>query len=170
LQSLAYRIWKIAIPILYIGGLCGFTVWQIGFDLEDTDSKIAIGSMLGGFLLSYGITEVVERTWDPEVRHWFKDQVMIYSVSPRILGINPLYIYFAGTNVLLMDNHAIEAQRSSLHRAMILSSWGGYGLAMARELRSTITNRKGDPSSRFPLMLVMNAATTAKFCIEGKVP
>jgi hypothetical protein len=168
--STAYRIWKVATPVIFISGLIGFTIWQDGFALKDQDSKIAISSMLGGFLSSYGIARCVDRIWDPAHRNRLKDRAFVFFfASPRILGINPLYLYFAGTNALSMDNHAIAAQQSPLHRITIIASWFFYGSAMGRELYATSVDRMGSAPIKYPLMCFLNAATTMRFVIAGKV-
>ncbi|PIS06504.1 MAG: hypothetical protein COT80_00360 [Candidatus Buchananbacteria bacterium CG10_big_fil_rev_8_21_14_0_10_33_19] len=170
IPGVAYRIWKVATPVLAVSGLIGFVIWQEGFSLEYLDSKIALGSMLGGFLSSYSLAKVADKKWDPSARHLLKDKlILFFAADSRILGVDPLYLYLAGTNALSMNNHAIEAQKSPFRRVAIISSWVAYGLSMGREFYVTSNHRIGSAPTKFPLMALVNGAITAKLNISGKI-
>jgi len=169
--AVAYRAWKVAAPVIAVSGLIGFVVWQEGFSLDDLDSKISLGSMLGGFLSSYSLAKFADKTWNPGVRHLLKDKLFLFfNADSRLLGVDPLYLYLAGTNALSMNNHAIEAQRSPFRRVAIISSWAAYGLSMGREFFVTSSDRIGSAPTKFPLMALVNGAITAKLSISGKIP
>lgn len=168
-KYVAYKVWRMAAPILAIGGLVAFTVWQDCYVLPDQNSKTSLGSMLGGFLGFFTLSNVVDWTFDEDKRHWLRDKLMKHLlVTPRILGINPLYYYFVGTNALAMDNSAIENGESSFRMAVIVTSWTAYGASMALELQRTWGMRRGALFS-FPMMVVVNAAMTMKLNLQGLI-
>jgi hypothetical protein len=169
-KSLAERIFKYAVPLISVAGMVGFTIWQEKFVLNSEDSKSALGAMLGGFLASYGVSKVVDYIWKRDERDWKRDRAMVALwASSRILGINPLFIYYAGTNALRMQGSAIDAQSSS-HKVMNFLSWIAYGAAMGRELMITSADRVGNLLMKCPQLFLINGCITAKLSATGVDP
>jgi len=170
LRHVAYRVWEVATPVIYTGGLIGFVVWQVGYELDDENSKIALKTMLGSFIGTLGLCKVSDWTWDPDRRGVVRDKLLTFLyASPRVGGINPLYVYLAGTNALALNNHSIEAQESKIHVATIITAWAAQGFSAARELWLTSDRRIGSDLIDFPLMLVGNGFLTTKLYISGVI-
>lgn len=158
----AYRVFRYAVPLLSVCGMIGFTIWQVGWKLKTRDSKIALGMTLAGSLSSYYLSRKLDHAWDPNKRHWLIDKLM-YALwaSPRVLGINPLFIYYAVTNALEMDGHTIGATgESPYHVAAVILAWIAYGISMGRELYITESERVGNPQLKRPSLLYINGAIT----------
>ena len=164
----AYRIWGVATPILISSGLIWFVAKQTCCVLNDKNSKIALGTMLGSFLGTFGLCKVADWTWDPDRRGLLRDKLMGFLfASPRVFGINPLFIYLAGVNALAMNNHSIEAQENKFHLATIIVSWGAQGFSAARELWITMDTRVGSALIDAPWLVLGNAVLTTKLYITG---
>lgn len=164
----AYRIWKYSVPLIAMAGIIGFTLWQEIAVLPGVDPKVALGAMLGGYLVGTGGCHAIDSSWDPKKRHWAKDSLMT-SVwfSPRILGIDPLFIYYAMTNALKMDGAAVESQQSPFHTAAIIIGWIAYGMRMGHEVFIGASDRIGSPQRKFPKMAVINGTITTEIYIRG---
>ncbi len=170
-RHLAYRIGHYAVPVLSVGGLIGFTVWQEGFELNRPESRIELGTMLAGFLGTYSVGKWADETWNSDQAPSFKRTVMerIW-YSFRLLGMNPLFVYYAGTNSLRMDSNATDGLKNPYYAATVIAAWAAYGASMARELVVTSSNRLGTAQLKFPRMLFINAATTTALSLRGINP
>ncbi|MBX7067036.1 MAG: hypothetical protein K1X28_07385 [Parachlamydiales bacterium] len=169
LKYQAYRIWKYSVPLIAMAGIAGFTLWQEIAVLPGVDPKVTLGAMLGGYLLGTGGCHWIDHSWDPRKRHAIKDSLMATVwFSPRILGIDPLFIYYAMTNAVKMDGAAIAAQGSPYHLAGIILGWLAYGIRMGHESFIGASDRIGSPQRKFPKMAVINGTNTTKLYIDGK--
>ncbi len=166
---LVSRIVKIASPILTILGLTGFVVWQVKYELENLNDRLAMGALLAGFALT-NFCHVVDWAWKPNVRHYYRDQLMTFFFAlPSFLGINPFFIYLAGTNALKMNAQAIEKEGKNLfHLTVIFVAWFCYGISWARELYITSSDRVGNLLIKYPMMGIANGLMTMVGGIRGK--
>lgn len=166
-KHVAYRVWVYAVPVVSITGLTGFAIWQEAASLTTTDSKIAMGSIWVGFVGSYAFCKWIDANWDRKKRHPIKDNAMMALwASPRILGINPILIFYAGTNVVPLDGSEI-AEQSPYHRGVIFASWLAYSAAWAREEYIESSEYIGNMDVKFPQQLVVNGAMTTYLSIKG---
>lgn len=167
----AYRIFRYAPPLLSALGMIGFTIWQTGWKLKGLDSKLALGMTLVGFLSSYALSRKIDNAWNPNERNRCRDRLM-YALwaSFRILGVAPLFIYYAGTNAVEMDGKAIDAKsQSPYHVAMVIFSWIAYGFSWGREQAILESDRVGTLLSKFPSLLCINAVTMGALYLMRRI-
>lgn len=172
-KYVAHRVWKYAVPLISICGLIGFTLWQqiAPGQLNSVDSRIALGAMLGGFLATYPLARWVDSKWDAGSRHFFLDKAMTTLwFSPRILGMHPLFIFYMGTNAMQLDSSALDQLQSPYHVATAVAAYTAYGIAMARELAITSSERLGNAQLKYPGMLMIDATLTTVNSIKGIIP
>lgn len=164
-----YRIWKVSIPLIAVAGILGFTLWQEIDVLPDIDSRVTLGSMLFGFLLGTGGSHLIDHSWDPIRRDRMKDWLMsTVWFSPRILGIDPLFVYYVMTNSIKMDGTAVAAQKSPYYLAAIILGWMAYGLKMGHEGFIAGSERIGNLQLKFQRMAAINGLITFKLYVEGQ--
>lgn len=169
MSYLAHKVWTFAVPTICALSLIGFTIWQEGWNLESSDAKITMGALLGGFGIGLPLFKWIDERWSQEKRSPAKDEGMLSLWSSfRILGIDPLYLYFAVTNSLKMDSNAVGSAKSPYHVAAILAGWGAYTLKMAHEFTLTSSDRVGSPQVKLPQLALINALATLRFYLAGK--
>lgn len=160
-RNVAHRTFLYAVPVVAGTSMAGFVIWQEAFEPKNgVTAKIELAAAALGFYSSYAIGKAIDLTWNPKQRSRLKDKAMFSLwVSPRILGITPLYLYYAVTNALNLDGHASKGL-NPYHTAMAFTAWLAYGVAMGRELVITSSNRIGNLELRFPRMLWTDGAIT----------
>ena len=125
-----------------------------------------------------GIVKYIDLNWDLETRisqpiqtlaSRIKDKLLCsLLITPRLLGINPAYLFLVGTNALMMDDRAIADQSNDPYRAVIVGSWAAFGVAMAIELERTSSPRIGTVC-QFPLLVVINGVLTMERMARGSI-
>ncbi len=163
-----HRIWKIAVPVISTLGILGFTIWQTGFKLENGEAKIALGTMLGGYLAGTGLCHITQWSWDPKKKHYWRDKLMASIwYSHRFLGVDPIFFYYALINAVKMDSNFIESQKSPYRIAAIWFAWLFYGARMGHEHFIGLSDRIGNVQLKYPKMAMFNSAMTTSYYISG---
>jgi hypothetical protein len=173
LKYLAYQVWRVSVPVISICGMLGFTLWQqlAPGELNSIDSRIALGGMLGGFLAAYPLAKWVDSTWSTKNRNWLTDKMIVALwISPRVLGINPLYIFYMGTNALPLASSEIDQLQNPYYIATAVAAYVAYGAAMGRELAITSSDRFGNAQMKYPGMVMIDSTLTAVNSFKGVVP
>lgn len=169
LRRLAYRIWHVALPVIALSGITAFTIWQNNFVLQNEESKIALGSMLGGFLSGTLLCKAVDVMWDASKRGKCKDKLMSFIwYSPRLWGINPVFLYYGLINAIKIDADSIESQSDKSRLAAMFFAWFCYGYAMGRELVITSSERLGSLETKIPRFALFNSAMTLALNLTGQ--
>ncbi len=169
-RYLAYRTFTLAAPLMALGVL-GFGIWQEAADLKTTDQRVALGAMVGGFLVTYPVFRKLDSGWDPQKASRLKNSMMVSLWgSSRVLGFPLVMVYFAGTNSLKLDGDAVKAPQSPYHLAVLISSLFSYGALFGRELGIMESDRIGSPQLKAPELFYINAVTTTYLSIKGVVP
>jgi hypothetical protein len=156
----AHRTWKLAVPLIALGGMLYFICREYLDGLEEIPA-IALGAMFGGFVGGTVFCHLVDETWDKKQRHTFRDFFMTKIwFSQRILGIDPLFLYFVMTNSVKMDADALKTDHSPLYLPGIFIGWFSYGLKTSFELFIGASDRVGNPQRKYPKMAVINGVMT----------
>jgi hypothetical protein len=159
MQYMAYRVWKICVPLISISAITGFMIWQQGFQLNELDQRLALGTLYGGFMSSYMASKWVDRTWDAENRHPRKDWMMANLWAPRLLGMPLWGFFFPLTNALRMEADLMGNQPPQ-HIAAIVAAYLSYGMEMGRISAVVESDRKGNPQLKNADLLFINGAMT----------
>lgn len=155
---LAHRVWKLSVPLISIAAMIGFVTWQDVKKLDAIDAKIILGGTLAGFGIGTSFCYSVDEMWDPEKRRpWIDFFMKKIWFSPRILGIDPLFLYFVITNAVKIDSEAIDENTDPSHLALFFMGWFIYGGRMGHELFIGASDRIGNPQRKYPKMAVINA-------------
>ena len=166
-QNIAYRVWKVSVPLIAITGIIGFTIWQNNYVLENKESKIALGSMLAGFLSGTTSSYLIDFSWDPNKRKKIPDQLMTWLwFSPRILGIDLLWFYYALINSIKIDANVIDEQTNSSRLTAIFFAWFFYGARMGHELVISSSSRIKSPHN-FNKLGTFNGAQALSYYLIG---
>ncbi len=169
LRNRVYKIWKVAVPAIATVGMLLFTVAQV-IVLKNSEARIALASNAIGFLGTYWSCKGIDRKWskNPNDPLYSKLMANIWCAT-RILGIPAIMWYLSGTNILIMDNQAIQSEQSPFRIWGIIGSWLCYGIAMGREVYILASDRIGNPQLKFPVMLFSNAAIVTKLSLSAVV-
>jgi hypothetical protein len=168
-KYLAYRTFQFAAPLMALGVL-GFGIWQEAA-LTTNDQRVALGSMIGGFVVTYPVFRQLDSGWDPRKASRLKNSIMVSLWgSSRVLGFPLVVVYFAGTNSLKLDGDALSTSQSPFHFTVLTTSLFSYGALFGRELGIMASDRIGSPQLRAPELLYINAATTAYLSLKGAIP
>ncbi len=170
LKYLAYRIFHFTAPVMALGVLA-FGIQQEAAKLETDDARVALGSMIGGFAVTYPLFSYLDSGWKPAKSSPFKNSMMVSLWgSSRVLGFPLVVIYFAGTNSLKLDSDAANTPQSPFHFTVLTTSLFSYGALFGRELAIMASDRIGSPQLRAPELLYINAAMTAYLSLKGDIP
>lgn len=172
-QSTAFRVWRVAWPILIFGSITTFVISQLMSNESDID-KIAMGTMYLGYLYACAKSLAIGQYWNLQKRceklhltlwdRWVDGRV-VSQILPRIAAINPIYVYYALTNSIAM--HGDQHLKTS-YKILLCLAWFFYGKGMGTEFEQTWGENRGT-IFRFPTMLFVNAILTTAAVLRREI-
>ncbi|MGB7978232.1 MAG: hypothetical protein WCF19_03615 [Chlamydiales bacterium] len=164
----AYKVWRYAVPFFSFVSVVGVTSWLLSLPDNDINSYIAMGSMLSCFIPTYLWAKYSDEKLALNGSKGFLNWSLVHFwASFRILGIDPLYLYYAGTQVLKLDSQATVSLQDSYYKGITFAAWGAYGVSMACELMKTTSERMGSATLMVPLMMLVNGMLTTDAAVKG---
>ncbi len=163
--EISWRAARIGTEIFGMGYF-GYLVFNNGNSVDDFAIGTFIASTAGGYLS----TALVDRCFTPEGSSPLMQTLFFRSLlSPEVLGIDPLYIYYYTVNYPIDIGSGTLKSLSLQQAAIAFLSWGAYGWRLGEDLAAYESGRIDPGQGRISRWLVFSNMVAAIQELEGVI-
>jgi hypothetical protein len=157
---------RLAYPLFFGLSLLAIFTFETSYYYTTPLPKVELGAMTLGFATTFFLANLIDHYWQPTKPHL--NPLMANLLNTRILGIDPLYYYFAGVYAMTINTDTIDNE-DNFCKSASPTIWFSYGLAMALELWRIWGSRRGTPVTTFPRMAIIDSSMTLALALRDEV-